>query len=166
MLSPKAAAALQLHSEGYNCAQSVARVFADDFGLAPENLLRLTSCFGGGMRMGSTCGALTAALMVLGLAKGFDTYSPEAKTSIEQLTQSLIQQWKSIFGVTNCREILSIDVSDPEARQTAKEQGIFEQHCPDCISTAVLLVETMLLLDEPIMNSQLVHEVAAAKDSA
>lgn len=144
MLSPKAAAALQLHSEGYNCAQSVVSVFTDDFGLAPENLLCLASCFGGGMRMGATCGALTGALMVLGLAKGFDTYSPEAKASIEQLTTALIKQWKSIFKVTDCREILGIDVSHPEARQTAKEQGIFEQHCPDCISTAVLLVEGML----------------------
>jgi|GEM_PF-5729302 len=47
MLSLKAAAALQLHSDGYNCAQSVASVFADDFGLTPASILRLASCFGG-----------------------------------------------------------------------------------------------------------------------
>jgi len=144
MQSEKAIAALNLFEDGYNCAQSVFSVFAEDYNLPDTTIKRIASCFGGGMRMGSTCGALTGALMVLGLAKGFDTYSPEAKTCIEEQTTILINRWKSEFGATDCREILGIDVSNPIARQKARDEGVFKQHCPNCVATAVMLVEALL----------------------
>ena len=52
----------------YNCAQSVAVPFADVLGLDEEILCGMAANFGGGMKMVSVCGALTGALMVLGLA--------------------------------------------------------------------------------------------------
>ena len=52
----------------YNCAQSVAVPFADALGMDEETLYRMAANFGGGMKMASVCGALTGALMVLGLA--------------------------------------------------------------------------------------------------
>lgn len=144
MLSEKALAALKLHDEGYNCAQAVLSVFADDWGISPAAACKISSCFGGGMRMGATCGALTGALMALGLAKGFSEYSPEAKATTEYHTSLLIHSWIEQFGVTDCREILGVDVRDPKARQKAKEQGVFAAHCPNCISSAVMLLEGML----------------------
>ena len=57
----------------YNCCQSVLVPFADLCGLDKETAFRLGANFGSGMRHGSTCGAVTGALMVLGLAgKGAD----------------------------------------------------------------------------------------------
>ena len=52
----------------YNCCQSVLVPFADLCGLDKETAFRLGANFGSGMRHGSTCGAVTGALMVLGLA--------------------------------------------------------------------------------------------------
>ena len=52
----------------YNCCQSVLVPFADACGLDRETAFRLGGNFGSGMRHGSTCGAVTSALMVLGLA--------------------------------------------------------------------------------------------------
>ena len=57
----------------YNCCQSVLVPFADLCGLDKETAFKLGANFGSGMRHGSTCGAVTGALMVLGLAgKGAD----------------------------------------------------------------------------------------------
>ena len=47
----------------YNCCQSVLVPFADLCGLDKETAFRLGANFGSGMRHGSTCGAVTGALM-------------------------------------------------------------------------------------------------------
>ena len=51
----------------YNCCQSVLVPFADLCGLDKETAFKLGANFGSGMRHGSTCGAVSGALMVLGL---------------------------------------------------------------------------------------------------
>ena len=52
----------------FNCAQGVLVPFARALGLDEETAFRVGANFGSGMRMGATCGAVTGALMVLGLA--------------------------------------------------------------------------------------------------
>ena len=52
----------------FNCCQSVLVPFADACGLDRDTAFQLGANFGRGMRRGSACGAVTSALMVLGLA--------------------------------------------------------------------------------------------------
>ena len=52
----------------YNCAQSVLVPFAETVGISEDTAYRMAANFGGGMKMAATCGAVTGALMVLGLA--------------------------------------------------------------------------------------------------
>src|ERR1035441_485274 len=60
--------ALGLFEKGFNCAQSVLGALGPDAGLDKEIGLGMAGSFGGGMaRRGETCGAVTGALMVLGL---------------------------------------------------------------------------------------------------
>ena len=51
----------------YNCAQAVLIPFAEQAGLQADQAYRLAQAFGGGMRSGSVCGAVTGALMALGV---------------------------------------------------------------------------------------------------
>lgn len=62
--------AVALHQAGSNCAQSVLGSCCKQFHLDAETAYRLGAFFGGGMRMGETCGAVTGALMALGLQFG------------------------------------------------------------------------------------------------
>ena len=65
--------ARRLFLAGYNCAQAVFCAFCDETGLDIDTAARLSSSFGGGMgRLREVCGAVSAASMVLGLAKGYD----------------------------------------------------------------------------------------------
>ena len=60
----------------YNCCQSVLIPFCEVCGISEEAALRMGENFGSGMRHGGTCGAISGALMALGLAgKG----APETK---------------------------------------------------------------------------------------
>jgi C_GCAxxG_C_C family probable redox protein len=57
--------------QDFNCAQSVLVAFAPQLGMDESQALKLASPFGGGVvRRGQICGAVTGALMVLGLAQG------------------------------------------------------------------------------------------------
>lgn len=51
----------------YNCAQSVLIPFAEKVGLTHDKAYAVAQAFGGGMRCGSVCGALTGAYMALGV---------------------------------------------------------------------------------------------------
>lgn len=139
-ISERVQTGLELYRSGYNCAQAVFTAFAADYGLDEDKALLIGSCFGGGMRMGAACGAFTGALMVLGLGKGFSEFSSSAKAQTESVTLQFIEQWKKQVGKIDCREILNLDVSDPIQRQYARENGIFEVHCPHCIENAIRIV--------------------------
>lgn len=64
----------------YNCAQSLLVPFALEVGLTKEQADALGANFGAGMKMGSTCGVLTSALMLLGM-KGCTPSRPPSWSS-------------------------------------------------------------------------------------
>ena len=86
----------------YNCCQSVLVPFADLCGLDKETAFRLGANFGSGMRHGSTCGAVTGALMVLGLAgKGADEATALMRRfrSLEAVRDASLEELESTEGM-------------------------------------------------------------------
>ena len=79
----------------HNCCQAVLMSFCEEHGLDGETAFRLAAHFGGGMRHGATCGAVTGALMALGLAGKGDE---EAK--------ALIARFRAEHGATECAALL------------------------------------------------------------
>lgn len=136
--------ALKLFDEGFNCAQSVFAAFAPAFGLKRDHALRIASAFGGGMNIGSTCGALTGAMMVLGLAAGFHAYDPQIKDSFAGLNRDLIKRFQEEAGHIDCRDILQIDPTDARQKQAAREAGVLAERCPRCVWIATGNVLSML----------------------
>ena len=57
-------------SNNFNCSQAVFTAFATEAGLDEELALKIATQFGGGARKGEMCGAVSGALMVLGLKYG------------------------------------------------------------------------------------------------
>lgn len=60
----------QLFMAGIDCSQVVTGACAEKMGMTKEQARKMSACFGGGMMCGETCGAVTGALMVLGMAFG------------------------------------------------------------------------------------------------
>ncbi len=136
--------ALIAHDNGCNCAQSVVTQFCEDFSLDQAAAMRLASPFGGGMYQGKTCGAVTGALIVLGLRYGFEVPHKSAKLLMEEYNLNFINRFRQILGSTECNEIIGVDISDLDQRTKARVEGIFDQKCPRCIETAVRLVADLL----------------------
>lgn len=108
----------------YNCAQSLLVTFAKEMGLTEQQAYDLGSHFGSGMRHGSTCGALTSALMVLGMT-GHDGKDATA----------LMAQMRENHGALDCATLL----------KTSKEKGLSnKEHCDGLVYELVQAVEDLL----------------------
>ena len=110
----------------YNCAQSVLLPFAEDLGLDEELLYRFAANFGGGMKRESVCGAVTGALMVLGL---FGVDDPE---TIEEYHDAVRGTHD---GHLDCADLLEDYLKRHEDRK---------EHCDAIICESILLVEKIL----------------------
>ena len=72
--------AVEKFRQGYNCSQSVVAAFAEDYGIDEQTAALHARGFGGGMgRTGGVCGAVSGAVMVIGLSTWDIADTDEAK---------------------------------------------------------------------------------------
>lgn len=70
-MSERVKCAEDMFNKGYVCSQAVFAAFSDMFGLDKEMALRIGNGFGGGIaRKQEICGAVSGAIMVIGLKHG------------------------------------------------------------------------------------------------
>ncbi|MGC8971214.1 MAG: C-GCAxxG-C-C family protein [bacterium] len=103
---------------GFNCSQAVISTYAPDLGLKRELALLVSSGFGGGLgRIGEVCGAVTGAIMALGLKYGFTTFSSEAKEEVHNIVREYIARFKEKNSSILCRELLGADINTPDGKK-------------------------------------------------
>ena len=135
--------AVTVFSQNFNCSQSVFSAFAARFGLDRETALKLASPFGGGVaRRGEVCGAVTGALMALGLARGAD--KPAGKEEIYRLSQEFMRLFEEKHQTVLCRDLIACDLSTPAGYQYATEKRVFTTICPVLVQDAVEIVQKLL----------------------
>lgn len=131
--------------EGYTCSQAILSEYSDLFSLDCKMALKLASGFAGGMRMGKTCGAVTGALMVLGLKfSDHNSEKPEGRKKVYDATYEFLKKFEDINGSTNCRDLLGCDISTANGKQIAKQNNLFKTVCPKFVKSSSELLETML----------------------
>lgn len=103
--------------------------------------MRLGAAFGSGMaRTGQLCGALSGALLVLGLAHGQTEVGDEAaKERTYAATRALLDRFRERHGALTCRDLLGLDIGTAEGREAALRQGLFRSRCPVYVREAAEL---------------------------
>ena len=132
----------------FNCSQSVFTVFGSEDGLSENDCLKIGCAFGAGMgRQQLTCGAVTGALMALGLKYGKAVGDPdEKKQHTYDKTREFFREFIAIHGTTSCRELLKgLDINDPDDHQKIMDQGLFETLCEKYVTDSVRIVEKISL---------------------
>jgi C_GCAxxG_C_C family probable redox protein len=131
-----------LFREGFSCSQSVLMAFAPGLGMEERQAALVASAFGGGMaRHGWTCGALTGALMALGLHGGHTSAQDNAtKDALYARVQAMVARFEERHGSTACRQLTGANMLDPAERQAATDRGVFTTLCPQLVRTAATLV--------------------------
>ena len=115
--------AVALFKEGFNCSQSVVAAFADMYDFTPEQALKMSASFGGGIgRMRETCGAACGLFLLAGLETGAtEGADRDGKAANYKLVQELAEEFKQRNGALKCADLLGLSkkepvVSTPEAR--------------------------------------------------
>lgn len=125
--------ALEYFDGGYNCAQAAFAGCGQVTGLDQAVALAASGGFGGGMRMGSICGAVTGGLMALGCVFPYtDSARPADRDRIGQLTLEFLARFKEQNGCLDCDGLVQGD-------KAAARQSI----CPKAVASAAEIVEAM-----------------------
>jgi C_GCAxxG_C_C family probable redox protein len=139
--------ALHTFNNRYNCAQSVLSVFAADLGLSTDTALKLANNFGAGIvYMQQTCGAVTGALMAIGLKYGKgENGTDDNKEMANDMAQYFMAEFKKRHGSLNCLNLLeNTNLTTPEGVQYARENNLFETHCNRFVTDAVSIAEKII----------------------
>ena len=138
--------ALSQFATGCNCCLSITTAFGPDYNLDSQKALKIGAAFGGGMtRLGNTCGAVSGALMVIGLVfRNDNPEDTENKEHVYEIGRRFLDQFMEIHRTVMCRDLIGIDLNDEHDLQRARETGIFVEKCPDFVKTAAQLLENIL----------------------
>lgn len=139
------ARAAELFAAGISCAPAVLAAFAPRLGMDEQHAACAASCFGGGMAgAGKTCGAVTGAMMAIGLGHGPGVRAdPAAKKEAYRRTQELWRRFTERHGSIECCEILGVDISTPEGHASATAQGLFKTRCAAAVRDAAEIVRAL-----------------------
>ena len=130
----------------FTCSSAVFSAFSEELGLDPATAKKIACGFGAGIsKTGNICGAVSGALMVIGLKYGKTEKNDEVAT---EKTRALVRQFISKFsqknGSVNCTELLGYDLSDPEAFSAARDSGHFMTKCPALVRDSADILEKIL----------------------
>lgn len=145
-MSDKVEAAVGCFREGFSCSQAILSTYGVEFGLERETTLKAAAAFGAGMgRLGEVCGAVTGALIVIGLKYGHTkAKDKEAKETTYTRARDYADRFRSLNGSLLCRELLGCDLGTAEGMATAREKGYFTELCPRFVREAAEILEDVL----------------------
>lgn len=134
--------AVNYFSKKLHCSQSVLAAYAEECGISEEQAIKLGSCFGSGMRKGEVCGAVTGALMVLGLLYGQkSSEDTDGRQNANKVNDLMMNKFREKCGSFICNDLLKCDISTPEGIDFALNNKLFTEFCPKMVKAAVDVIE-------------------------
>jgi C_GCAxxG_C_C family probable redox protein len=135
-----------LFAGGFNCAQSLLTAYGVNLGIDRDIALKLASAFGAGMaRSGQMCGAVTGALMVIGLKFGAaNSWNKVQKAKVQSKAAQFIKKFNKIHGDTDCRRLIGLDLGTEVGRKEARKKKIFETVCVNFVRDAAAILDKMV----------------------
>jgi C_GCAxxG_C_C family probable redox protein len=133
----------ELFASGFHCAQSVIVALAKSNKVESNLLAQIATGFCGGMaRTCGTCGALSAAVMGMGLKFGCH----ESDMPVDQCylaTQRLISQFEQEFGSRECHVLLGCDLGTTEGQATFRDNQLRVQ-CANIVSRSTQIAAEII----------------------
>jgi len=131
--------------EGFDCSQVVLTSVSEELGIDDITAKKISACFGGGMFCGSTCGAITGALMAIGLKYGHSMpNTPEVKNKniakLMEFKEKFLEKYDSVI----CKELLGYDISDPEDMEKIMEKQLLTTFCPKLVSDVISTLKEVM----------------------
>ncbi len=134
--------AVSIFNKGFSCSQAVFAAYAPDYGVDFETAMKLSTPFGGGIAgMGEICGAVSGAIMVIGLKYGrVKEEELDEKTKTYELTSYFIEKFKVNNKSHLCAELIDIDPKLGEEERSKLKKEI----CTKAVTDAARILEEIL----------------------
>lgn len=145
-MSDKVEKAVGCFQEGFNCSQAILSTYGGEQGLERETALRAAAALGGGMGgLGEVCGAVSGAMLVIGLKHG---YTMPRDRETKEKTYALVRDFAGRFRQRNgsllCRDLLGCDLTTAEGMAMARQKRLFIERCPGFVREAAEILEDVL----------------------
>jgi C_GCAxxG_C_C family probable redox protein len=133
-------------ANGLVCSESVLLATCQEFGLdVDENVIpKIAYAFAGGIgNTGSVCGAVTGAVMAIGLIKERDE-TMEEMMGVIGLAAEFRKRFKAEMSTISCRELTGLDLTKPEEIEELMKSDVAQKVCFPAVATAHRLVVDLL----------------------
>lgn len=130
--------------QGYNCSQAVVLAFLDELNMKEEDIIKISSSFGGGMgRLREVCGTVSGMFIVAGALYGYnDPEDFDSKKEHYERIQDLAEQFKKENGSIVCRELLGLDRQKDEPTPERRTNEYYKKRpCPEIVKCAADILE-------------------------
>ena len=128
-----------------NCAQTVLLTYGIPEGVDEQTILRIATAFGSGLaEQGEVCGAVTGAIMAIGLKHGMSKIGDnEGAVTAYELGGKFIEKFKERNGSIRCKDLLGYDISTPQGVRIAETMHLVKEFCPGFIRDAAEILEEL-----------------------
>jgi C_GCAxxG_C_C family probable redox protein len=134
-----------IYSEGFSCAPAVVATYCEQLGLERDQALKIATGFGGGMHLGQTCGAVTGAIMVVGLKYGKSKADDnKAREKTYEVSKRVAAKFKARHGSIECKALLGCDITTPEGMKLARDKKLFTTICVEYVAAAAEILDEIL----------------------
>jgi C_GCAxxG_C_C family probable redox protein len=125
-----------------SCSQAIFTAYGEHLSLGKvdyDTCMKIASAFSGGIAgTGNVCGALSGALMAIGLK-----YGGANATKADEVARKFLDEFKSLHGTILCREFIDHDLFTDEDVKHAFQTGAFN-NCDKFVEDAALLLDKLL----------------------
>jgi C_GCAxxG_C_C family probable redox protein len=142
----KSDVALASFNQGITCSSAVFSAFSEELGLDDKTAKKIGCGFGAGIsRTGNICGAVSGAIIAIGLKFGKAEQGDDGATEkTRALTRRFIQEFIKKNGSVNCTELLGFNLINHDEYEAAGREKLFRTKCPELVRDAAVILENIL----------------------
>jgi len=133
----------ELFASGYCCSESVLMAVAGDKGIRSDLIPKIATGFCGGIaHTCNICGAVSGAIMALGMLTGRD--KPEdPREELNSTIHKLMGEFEEKYGSTNCLELLDCDLGTQEGMEKYLDNNLWGK-CKELTEEATGMAMSLL----------------------
>jgi C_GCAxxG_C_C family probable redox protein len=147
----RAKEALSLMGEYGSCCTGVLAAYAPELGMEKNLAAGVGRGMAGGIGgLGNVCGAVSGAIMVIGLktTNEDNIHDMEAGFKTMEAVREFISRFEEQHSSIKCRELIGHDISTREKSAVAMKENAFA-NCPQFVESAVTILDNILSSETP-----------------
>jgi C_GCAxxG_C_C family probable redox protein len=128
-----------------SCCTGVLATYSPDLGIEKDLAAGLGRGMAGGIGgLGNVCGAVSGAVMVIGLKTTDKDNINDMAVGLKTMetAKEFVSKFEEKHSTIKCRELIGHDISTPEGMQAAMQANAYA-NCPKYVATAVTILDEM-----------------------